>query len=612
MTHHESHLRGSLRIRAMRDRSNVLARGTRRRASDGGDMSTVTHALGARATSRAETMATAKVKATGTLTRIAPNAPRARGCATRLEARAGDGFAMSSKDDAARAIATARAVKRAMRGSTTTARSTRGGSAPVVRAGDDVLANWKGAKLKPLGYSVLAGLVVALIPTPAGVTAQAWSLLAVFVGTIVGIITNPLPLGAVAMIGLTVSMTTGLLPFSAAFSAFSSEIPWLIALAFFLARGFIKTGLGNRIAYKIVSLFGKSTLGLTYSLVFSEALLAPAIPSLAARAGGIFLPLAKALCVACGSTPEDGTEKKMGAYVMTTVFQTSTISSGMFITAMAANPLSVNLAASITGITITWAQWAIGAALPGLICLIATPLILYVLYPPEVKDSPEAPTKAKEELEKLGPMTGDEKIMAAALSLTVGLWVFGSKLGVGSVAAALNGLTILLVTGVITWKECLAEGPAWDTLVWFAALIAMAGYLNKYGLIPAFSAGVVNVVSGLGLAWQPAFLAITLIYFYSHYLFASGAAHIGAMYSAFLSVLIACGAPPLVSALSLGILSNVMGCTTHYGIGSAPPFYGAGYVPLSTWWRIGFGMSIFYIATFLGVGFPWWKILGYW
>ena len=612
MTHHESHLRGSLRIRAMR-RSIERPRargGTRRRASDGGDMSTVTHALGARATSRAETMTAATVKATGTLTRIAPNAPRARGCATRLEARAGDGFAMSSKDDAARAIATARAVKRAMRGSTTTARSTRGGSAPVVRAGDDVLANWKGAKLKPLGYSVLAGLVVALIPTPAGVTAQAWGLLAVFVGTIVGIITNPLPLGAVAMIGLTVSMTTGLLPFSAAFSAFSSEIPWLIALAFFLARGFIKTGLGNRIAYKIVSLFGKSTLGLTYSLVFSEALLAPAIPSLAARAGGIFLPLAKALCVACGSTPEDGTEKKMGAYVMTTVFQTSTITSGMFITAMAANPLSVNLAAAAIGQTITWGQWALAASVPGLICLVAVPLILYVLYPPEVKDSPEAPVKAKEELEKLGPMTSDEKIMAAALSVTVALWIFGSKFGIGAVAAALVGLSTLLITGVITWKECLAEGPAWDTLTWFAALIAMAAYLNKYGLIPWFSSTVVKVVSAAGLAWQPAFLVVVLLYFYSHYMFASGAAHIGAMYTAFLSVLVACGAPPLASALVLGIFSNIMGCTTHYGIGSAPPFFGAGYVPLATWWKIGFGLSVFYIATFLGIGSVWWKLIG--
>jgi len=480
--------------------------------------------------------------------------------------------------------------------------------APVVQAAAP--AEWKGAKLKPLGYSVLAGLIIWCIPAPAGVTAQAWHLLAVFVGTIIGIITNPLPLGATALIGLGVSMVTGLLPFSAAFSAFSSEIPWLIALAFFLARGFIKTGLGNRIAYMIVSAFGKSTLGLTYSLVFSEALLAPAIPSLAARAGGIFLPLTKALCVACGSEPDKGTEKKMGAYVMTTVFQTSTVTSGMFITAMAANPLSVNLAAATIGQTITWGQWALAASLPGLVCLISVPLILYVLYPPEVKDSPEAPEKAKEELAKLGPMSGDEKIMAAALVVTVGLWIFGSSIGVGSVAAALVGLSTLLISGVITWKECLAEGPAWDTLTWFAALIAMASYLNKYGLIPWFSASVVKVVSAAGLAWQPAFLVVVLLYFYSHYMFASGAAHIGAMYTAFLSVLVACGAPPLVSALVLGIFSNIMGCTTHYGIGSAPPFFGAGYVPLPTWWKIGFGLSVFYIATFLGIGSVWWKVIG--
>ncbi|CAL6411032.1 unnamed protein product [Bathycoccus prasinos] len=460
-------------------------------------------------------------------------------------------------------------------------------------SGNSALVNGKGANAKNLGYSVLAGLLLWICPAPAGVTAQAWHLFAVFVATIVGIITQPLPLGAVAMIGLGVSMTTGLLPFSAAFSAFASEIPWLIAIAFFLARGFIKTGLGNRIAYYIVSLFGASTLGLTYSLVFSEALLAPAIPSLAARAG--------ALCVACGSDPANKTEKKMGSYVMTTVFQTSTITSGMFITAMAANPLSVNLAAAVTGITITWGQWALAASVPGLICLILAPLVLYVLYPPEVKDSPEAPAKAKEELAKLGPMSGDEKIMSFALGLTVLLWVFGASVGVGSVAAALNGLTILLVSGVISWKECLAEGPAWDTLTWFAALIAMASYLQKYGLIPWFADSVVKVVSGMGLAWQPAFLVVVLLYFYSHYLFASGAAHIGAMYTAFLSVLIACGAPPLVSAIILGIFSNIMGCTTHYGIGSAPPFF---------WRRIGFGMSIMYITIFLGVGFPWFKIIG--
>lgn len=156
---------------------------------------------------------------------------------------------------------------------------------------------------------------------------------------------------------------------------------WLIAAAYWLAGGFIKSGLGSRIAYSMVSMFGKTTLGLTYSLVLGEALLSPAIPSVAARAGGIFFPLAKALCLACGSDPEKGTAKKMGAYVMKTCFQTTCVSSAMFITAMAANPLAVNLAAA-EGIHISWGLWALAGLVPGVVCLLTVPLILYALYPP--------------------------------------------------------------------------------------------------------------------------------------------------------------------------------------------------------------------------------------
>jgi anion transporter len=467
-----------------------------------------------------------------------------------------------------------------------------------------------GAEVKPLLISLMCGLVIWFIPPPAAVAIKAWKLLAIFVGTIVAIITTPLPLGAVAMMGLGVCMLTKVLPFSAAFSAFSSEIPWLIAIAFFLAKGFIKTGLGSRIAYLIVRAFGKTTLGLTYSLVGAEALLAPAIPSLGARAGGIFLPIAKALCKSCGSDPANGTQNKMGAYMMFVVFQSSTISSGMFITAMAANPLTVNLAAATIGHTITWGQWALAALVPGIICLLGAPYITYLLFPPEVKETPDAPKLAAAELEKMGPMSVDEKIMSAALLVTVALWIGGSALGIGGVAAALLGLTVLLVTGVISWKECLGEAGAWDTLTWFAALIAMADYLNKYGLIKWFSAQVVTFVNGLGLAWQPAGLIVVLIYFYSHYFFASGAAHIGAMYTAFLSVLVACGAPAVPSAILLGILSNTMGCLTHYGIGSAPPFFAQGYVELATWWKLGFILSVFYLSVYLGIGPVWWKVIG--
>ncbi|KAL3850120.1 hypothetical protein ACJIZ3_012002 [Penstemon smallii] len=469
---------------------------------------------------------------------------------------------------------------------------------------------WQGASIKPLLASLATGVILWFIPAPDGVSRIAWQLLSIFLATIVGIITQPLPLGAVALMGLGACVLTKTLTFAAAFSAFGDPIPWLIALAFFFARGFIKTGLGNRIAYQFVSLFGSSSLGLGYSLVFSEALLAPAIPSVSARAGGIFLPLVKSLCVACGSNVGDGTEHKLGSWLMLTCFQTSVISSSMFLTAMAANPLAANLTANTINMSIGWMDWAKAAIVPGMVSLIVVPFLLYLIYPPTVKSSPDAPKLAKEKLEKMGPMTKNEIIMAGTLLLTVGLWVFGSALNVDAVTAAILGLSVLLITGVVTWKECLAESVAWDTLTWFAALIAMAGYLNKYGLISWFSQTVVKFVGGLGLSWQLSFGILVLLYFYSHYFFASGAAHIGAMFTAFLSVASALGTPPYLGAIVLSFLSNLMGGITHYGIGSAPVFYGAGYVPLAKWWGYGFVISVVNLIIWLGVGGLWWKAIG--
>lgn len=172
---------------------------------------------------------------------------------------------------------------------------------------------------------------------------------------------------------------------------------------------------------------------------------------------------------------------------MQVCFQASCISSGMFITAMAANPLAVNLAAELTGQTISWGTWAVSAIVPGLICLVTMPLILYVLYPPGEKDTPDAPIEAKRQLEKLGAPSTDEKITAFAFAVTVALWIGGASIGVNSVAAAIVGLSILLITGVVTWKQCLSNNGAWDTLTWFAALIAMASHLNKFGFIGWFS-----------------------------------------------------------------------------------------------------------------------------
>ncbi|MHC4944828.1 MAG: anion permease [Planctomycetota bacterium] len=464
----------------------------------------------------------------------------------------------------------------------------------------------KGVKL---GIAVAIGVVIWCLPAPAEVSAEAWQLLAIFVATIAGIMLAPLPMGAIAIFGIAATTLTGTLSIQDALSGFGNSVLWLVLMAFFIARGFIKTGLGTRIAYLFMAAIGRRTLGLGYGMVATDLVLAPAIPSITARSGAVIYPIVRSTAEAYGSRPRDGTAQKIGAFLTLTSFQGTLVTSAMFLTAMAANPLAAQLAGD-QGIEITWARWAWAAVVPGLISLLVVPLVLYKLYRPQITETPEAAEMAKRRLAEMGRMKRSEWIMLGTFLLLLVLWIFGRALHVHSTTAALVGLSVLLATRVLTWEDVLTEKGAWDTFIWLSALVMMASSLNELGLIPWFSASVGGLLPDVG--WLPAFLVLSLIYFYSHYFFASLTAHISSMYAAFLAVALAVGTPPLLAALVLGFFSNLFASTTHYGCGPAPVLFGAGYVPLARWWKLGAVISVVNIVIWLGLGGCWWKIIGLW
>jgi DASS family divalent anion:Na+ symporter len=460
-----------------------------------------------------------------------------------------------------------------------------------------------------LGAAVGVGVVIWFLPAPQGVTEQAWQLLAVFVATIVGIVLEPLPMGAVAVCGIAAVTLTGTLGIGDALSGFGNRVIWLVVMAFFISRGFIKTGLGARIAYSFMRLLGKKTLGLGYSMIATDLVLAPAIPSITARAGAVIYPIVRSVAEAYDSRPGDGTERRVGAFLIKNSFQGNLVTSAMFLTAMAANPLAAQMAGDL-GIEVTWGRWAVAAAVPGLTSLLVVPLILYKLYPPQVKETPDAAAMARDRLAEAGRMRLDEWIMLGTFALLLILWVFGKPLQVHSTVTALVGLTVLLVTRVLTWEDVLKEKGAWNTFIWLSALVMMASFLSRLGLFAWFSDATRGLFSGIG--WLPAFLALSLIYFYSHYFFASNTAHVSSMYPAFLGTAVAVGAPPLLAALVLGFFSNLFSSMTHYGTGPAPVLFGAGYVRLVDWWRLGALISVVNITIWLGIGGLWWKLIGLW
>ena len=482
---------------------------------------------------------------------------------------------------------------------------------------------------KPLPAAIavaIALLIWFVIPVPEGVTPNAWHLLALFVGTIAAIIGKAMPIGALSMIAVALVAVTGVTndkPSGAiadALSSFSNSLIWLIGVSIMISRGIIKTGLGARIGYLFIAVWGKKTIGIAYSLALSELILAPITPSNTARGGGIIHPIMRAIAGSYDSDPEKGTQGRIGRYLALTNYHANPITSAMFITATAPNPLVVKLIADVTGaqIQLSWGTWALAMLLPGLVALAVMPLIVYMLYPPEIKSTPNAAQFARERLQQLGPITRGEMIMLGVFAILLVLWagipamLLGAGWAVDATTTAFIGLSLCLVTGVLTWDDVIKEKSAWDTIVWFGALVMMATFLNKLGLITWFAKSIETGIGSLGLGWMGASALLMLAYLYAHYAFASTTAHITAMFAAFYGAGLALGAPAFPFALMMAAASNIMMTLTHYATGTSPVIFGSGYATLGEWWKTGAVMSVVLIVIWLVVGTTWWRVLGYW
>ncbi len=477
------------------------------------------------------------------------------------------------------------------------------------RSGAHSGAEPEGLKPRALVFAVVVGTLLWALPQPEGLSAEAWRLLAIFVATILAIVTRAMPMGATAMVGLAVTVLTGTVEIRDGLSGFAHPVTWLVLAAFFIARGFIKTGLGTRVAYFFIRVLGRTSLGLGYGLVVSDLFLAPAIPSTTARSGGVIVPILRSLAKSLGSEPDDGTARQIGEFLTLTAFQATVVTSAMFLTAMAANPLIVALAGE-EGIGLTWGRWAAAAAVPGAVSLVVLPLLIYALYPPLIRETPEAAELARERLDAMGPMSGKEWTMFAVFVLLLLLWSVGSAMGLHVTATALGGVAILLVFRVLEWEDVVGEREAWNTMVWFAVLVMMATLLGRLGVFSWLTQGVSEAFDGTN--WVLAFVGLTLIYVYSHYFFASITAHVSVMYAPFLAVALGVGTPPLLAALVLAYFSSLMSSTTHYGGGMSPILFGTGYVEIGTWWKLGALISVVNLVVWMGVGGMWWKLLGLW
>ena len=468
---------------------------------------------------------------------------------------------------------------------------------------------------------VVVAIVIALIPAPAGLPQYAWYYLAIFVGVIVGLMFEPLPGGAIGLIGVALVTVlseyvffspeqlakTGFNPARAslswALSGFSNTTVWLIFGAFMFALGYEKTGLGRRIALLLVKAMGRKTLTLGYAVTIADTLLAPFTPSNTARSGGTIYPVIRNLPPLYDSQPNDPSMRRVGSYLMWVAIAATCVTSSMFLTALAPNLLASELVQKIAKIEIAWMEWFVAFAPVGILLLAVVPLLVYWIYPPEVKEGAEVPAWAAKELEKMGPLSQKEITLGILVVIALLLWIFGGDI-MEATTAAIAVISLMLLLNVVTWDDITANKAAWNTLAWFATLVALADGLTRVGFVKWFAESVAGQLTGVSPTVAVAMLL--LINFFGHYLFASVTAHVTAMIPVLLAVASTIpGVNMRTLALGLCLQLGIMGILTPYATGPSPVYYGSGYLPAADYWRLGAIFGVIFFVAFLAIGVPW-------
>ncbi len=455
------------------------------------------------------------------------------------------------------------------------------------------------------------GIILWLVTPfkPAAISVPAWHLFAIFIATIIACVTKPLPMMATTLIAITIATVTGIFKMKEVAAGFGNPTAWMVAMCMFMAAGFIKSGLGKRIAYFFVKTFGKRTLGLAYALSLVETVLAIGIPSNNARVNGIMYPIIDNLSKEMGSDPKKGTQREMGSYLVFNEYEVNIVTSTMFLTGLAGNMVALGIAKT-QNVNISWMQWFLAAIVPGIISLILVPFILYKIYPPKIKETPNAHAWADKKLKSLGKMTAAEEIMLVVFVLAVALWLVGPKIGIDATEVSFIAVALLLITGVINVKDMLNQSFAWNILTWLSVIMLMSQKLMTLGFFPWFSETLGSALHGVSWIWV--LVILFLVYFYLHYLFPSVSTQISALYAGFLSVAIGAGVPPLMAALMLAFDGSLYLSTSSYSAGPAALLSSTGYVSNKDWWKLSAIIGIVLNIIWLGGGLLWTKIIGYW
>lgn len=462
---------------------------------------------------------------------------------------------------------------------------------------------------------VIGCLVLPLVvPSPEGLDPGTWRIVGVFLSLLFALVLKPFtePVGSLIVIGLGTLVVDepGML-----YQGFSNETVWFICSVLLACSAFQRTGLGKRIAYFLLrklskTPFARSTLGLGYMEMLVDLVLSPATGSNTPRSAivfGVFGGIADSL----GSTPEKN-PRKVGAYLELLEHVVTMATAVLFLTGQASNSVIASTIYEMTGIELTWGLWFQCACVPAIVILLLSPVLVYLVYPPEMKRLDGIDELVAQATAEMGPITSREKKLLALFVLAILGWTVGASLGISTNAVGFIFLALVLLLGVLDWDDLMAEKGAWSMLLWCGAFFGVIAGLTAGGFHEWLAGQMASVLDLSAINEWLIIAVLILISFLLKYFFVSNATHVATIYPVIFTLASTTSVNTMVLALFLAYFGGYGALLNNYGNGASIYLYSNGYVSMKDWFLRGTILLAIIVVIFSAIALPWWKVLGIW
>lgn len=324
-------------------------------------------------------------------------------------------------------------------------------------------------------------LILYVMPTPEGMTPAAQATLAVMVWATIMWVTEAIPVGISGiLIPMLLVMTNGVVPFPKAANGFTTPVVFLCLAAFLFAAVMQVAGLDRRIALGLLRKAKVKTVnGVIWAMFGVNLVLSFIIPAANARAATL-LPVINGITNMFGDTPEERAGKK--AIVIQTLVYGSMISGMAIMTAHLPNLVLVGLFESELALRISYIDW-FKLQWPYLGMFVITQWWVQHYFKTRGVAIAGGFATVEKQHQELPKTSQSEWMILAVFAFVALMWITETWHGIKTHNAALIGLAILFIPGLLgfKWKE-VQDRTIWGTLLLLAGALSLSSAMGSTGL----------------------------------------------------------------------------------------------------------------------------------